>query len=128
MSTVKDEADDGPLDVHGEEGGAGEEALVEDESDQAQEDSFPTLNSGQSNGIEEEDDSIAASFEGFRGNGRQAQDSGSEDSVHIQATRPDLGRPSSADGSVSIPDDTPSVQVSSRLRDMIPVPDCTRAP
>ena len=127
MSTVKDEADDGPLDVHGE-GGAGEKPLVEDESDQAQEDGFPTLNPGQSNGIEEEDDSIAAGLEGFRGNGRQAQDSGSEKSVQIQATRPDLGRPSSADGSVSIPDDTPSVQVSSRLRDMMPVPDCPRAP
>lgn len=111
MSAAKDEAENGPLDVDSEEGDTGEKPLVEDESDQVQEEDIPTPRLGRINGIEEEDDSIATSLEGFRGNGGQTQDFGSEDSASIQATRPDLGRPSSADGSVSIPDDTPSVQV-----------------
>ena len=111
MSAVKDEAENGPLDVDSEEGDTGEKPLVEDENDQVQEDDIHTPRLGQPNGIEEEDDSIATSLEGFRGNGGQTQDFGSEDSASIQAIRPDPGRLSSADGSVSIPDDTPSAQV-----------------
>ena len=39
------------------------------------------------------------------------EESASDEQGSIQATCPELGRPSSADGSLSIPDDTPSVQV-----------------
>ena len=110
MSAAKDEAENGQLDFESEEGDTGEENLEEDENHQAEEDDVPPLRSRQLNGDEEGENTIANDT-GLRYNGEKGGKSASEVQGSMQATRLELGRPSSADGSLSIPDDTPSVQV-----------------
>ncbi len=110
MSAAKDEADNGPLDFESEEGDTGEKDLEEDGSDQVEEDDVPTPRLGQFNG-DEESESTAVNNNSLRHNGERIAESANKVQDSIQATRPELGRPSSADGSLSIPDDTPSVQV-----------------
>lgn len=110
MSAAKDEAENGQLDFESEEGDTGEKDLEEDENDRAEEDNIPTPRLGQLNG-DEESESTVVDNNGLRHNGEQMGELASEVQGSIQATRPELGRSSSADGSLSIPDDTPSVQV-----------------
>ena len=110
MSAAKDEAGNGQSGLESEEEDTGEKPLVEDESDLAQEDELPIPRLGQPNGAEEED-SLALDLDGFRDDRGRVQGFESPDSGSIQAPGPGPGRPSSADGSLSIPDDTPSVQV-----------------
>lgn len=110
MSAAKDEAEKGQLDFESEEGDTRENDLEEDENDQAEEDDVPTPRLGQLNG-DEESESTAVTNNSLRRNGEQMGELGSEIQGSLLATRPELGRPSSADGSLSIPDDTPSVQV-----------------
>lgn len=110
MSAAKDEAENGQLDSGSDEEDKREEGLVEDEADQAEENDVPTGRLGQLNG-DEKSKSTAVNNNSLRHNGEEMAELGSEEQGLIQATRPDLGRPSSADGSLSIPDDTPSIQV-----------------
>ena len=110
MSAAKDEAKNGQLDFESEEGDTGEKDLEEDENRQAEEDDILPLTSRQLNG-DEESENTAASDNSFRHNGEKRGELAGEMQGSMQATRPGLGRPSSADGSLSIPDDTPSVQV-----------------
>ena len=110
MSAVKDEAENGQLDFESEEGYTAKQGLEEDEDEQADEDDAPTPSLGQVNG-DEEGKSTSVNNNSLRHNGEQMEKLASEVQGSIQATRPELGRPSSADGSLSIPDDTPSVQV-----------------
>lgn len=110
MSAAKDEAENGRLDFESEEGDAGEKDLEEGENDQAEEDDVPPPRLGQLNG-DDESESTAVNNNSLRHNGEHMEELASDQQGSIQATRPELGRPSSADGSLSIPDDTPSVQV-----------------
>ena len=110
MSAAKDEAENGQLDFESEEGDTGEKDLEEDENHQAEEDDILPLRSRQPNG-DEESETTAANDNSLRHNGEKRGESAGGVHGSMQATRPGLGRPSSADGSLSIPDDTPSVQV-----------------
>ena len=110
MSAAKDEAEDGQFDSGSDGDDKREEDLGEDEGDQAEGNDVPTRRLGQLNG-DEKSKSTAVNNNSIRHNGEEMADLGSEEQGLIQATRPDLGRPSSADGSLSIPDDTPSIQV-----------------
>lgn len=87
MSAAKDEADDGPLEFSNEGNGGDETTLRHDENGQAQGDKPLTAKLSEPNGFEEE-----------------------EDFGSLQASSPVPERPSSADESLSIPDDTPSLQ------------------
>ena len=105
MSAVRDEADEGPEDItevrKGDEEINGENCAVE------------TVTAHDRNREEEADDEDDTSEEangntvqGFKRQQKRAQ----IDHSDATPTSPALGRPSSADGSISIPDDTPSVQ------------------
>ena len=87
MSAAKDEADDGPLELN-EGSSGGEKTLRDDENGQENEERPPTAKLSEPNGFEE-----------------------GEDFGPLQASSPVPERPSSADESLSIPDDTPSLQV-----------------
>ena len=110
MSAAKDEAENGQLDSGSEEEDKREGDLVEDEADQAAENDVQTRGLGHLNG-DEESKIAAVNSNSLRHNGEQMAEFGNEEQGSIQATRPELGRPSSADGSLSTPDDTPSIQV-----------------
>ena len=110
MSAAKDEAENGQLDSGSEEEDKREGDLVEDEADQAAENDVQTRGLGHLNG-DEESKIAAVNSNSLRHNGEQMAEFGNEEQDSIQATRPELGRPSSADGSLSTPDDTPSIQV-----------------
>ena len=100
MSAAKDEAEDGPLDLNHEDIRDGEKTSQDDENEQTQEEELLTPKLSNSNGFEEEDDSLASNKEVE-----------SEDFGPLQTSSPVPERPSSADESLSIPDDTPSLQV-----------------
>ena len=110
MSAAKQEAENGQLDSGSGEEDKKEEDLVEDKADQAEENDVQTRGLGQLNGVEKSK-STAVNNNSLRRNGEQMAELESEEQGSIQATRPELGRPSSADGSLSTPDDTPSIQV-----------------
>lgn len=99
MSAAKDEAEDGPLDLNHEDIRDGEKTSQDDENEQTQEEELLTPKLSNSNGFEEEDDSLASNKEVE-----------SEDFGPLQTSSPVPERPSSADESLSIPDDTPSLQ------------------
>ena len=98
MSAAKDEAEDGPLAFNSKANRNGEKKSQDDENEQTQEEELLTLT--KPTGLEEEDDSLASNHE-FE----------SEDFGPLQTSSPVPERPSSADESLSIPDDTPSLQV-----------------
>jgi hypothetical protein len=107
MSTAQDEAKDGP-DSNSEEDFKGEKRLRHPQSEVSQGTELPTPKVAEPNVVLREDDRSS----GFA---RRTQDVESEESGSLRAPRLSPGRPSSADGSLSIPDDTPSVQVSAIL-------------
>lgn len=100
MSAAKDEAEDGPLELKDDDHSTRKEAPQDNENEQTQEEELLTPKSSKPNGFEEEDDSLASNNELDR-----------EDFGPLQTSSPVLERPSSADESLSIPDDTPSLQV-----------------
>ena len=102
MSAAKDEAEDGPLNLENEDNGIGEKTSQNDENEQTQEEELLTPKLSKPNGFGEEDDSLASNNEVE-----------SEDFGPLQTSSPVPERPSSADESLSIPDDTPSLQVRS---------------
>ena len=104
MSAAKDEADDGPLELNNEGNSGGEKTLRDDENGQAQEEKPLTATLSEPNGVEE-----------------------GEDFGSLQASSPVPERPSSADESLSIPDDTPSLQVRLRHAQSRPYSDRLRA-
>lgn len=63
--------------------------------------------------LEEEEDSLSVNGHGPLDDDIHLDGQQSENNI-IRASTPEIGRPSSADGSLSIPDDTPSIQVSRR--------------
>lgn len=110
MSAAQDEADDGP-DASSDEGVQEDRSLQYHQSEVSQEDGLPMPKLANPNGLRE-DDSLAVGDDRSRGSGRGEQNVASEDLGSLRVSRLGPERPSSADGSLSIPDDTPSVQVS----------------
>lgn len=115
MSAAK-EAEDGPFDLNHEGNRDGEKTSQDDENEQTQEEELLTPRLSQPNGFVEEDDSRASNKEVE-----------SEDFGPLQTSSPAPERPSSADESLSIPDDTPSLQVRPTRVQGRPITDCCRA-
>lgn len=99
MSAAKDEAEDGPLVLNNKDNRIGAKRSQDDENEQTQEEELLTPKLSRPNGFEEEDDSLASNNEVE-----------SENFGPLQTSSPVPERPSSADESLSIPDDTPSLQ------------------
>lgn len=117
MSTAKDKAEDGPLELNNEDNIIGEKKSQDDETEQKQEGSLLTPKLSKPNGFEEEDDSLVSNNEVE-----------SEEFGPLQTSSPVPERPSSADESLSIPDDTPSLQVRFTRVEGTLYSDCPRAP
>lgn len=104
MSTVQDEAEVGRVQSTGDEGSEADRGPENDGNRPVG--GFPVRTLERSD--EEEDKSLIASNKNYRS--YEGHD------LYVQAdsslaSSPALGRPSSADDSLSIPDDTPSIQV-----------------
>ncbi|KAL9127796.1 MAG: hypothetical protein Q9175_007664, partial [Cornicularia normoerica] len=99
MSAAKDEAEDGPLDSNNAGNRDGEKTLQDAENEQTQEEELLTPKLSKPNGFEEEDDNLISNDKAE-----------SENFGPLQTSSPVPERPSSADESLSIPDDTPSLQ------------------
>lgn len=108
MSTVQDEAEVGRVLSTNEEESEADRGPENDENRAVG--GFPvrTLERHYEEEEEEQDKSLNATGTSLRSYERHDRDM-QEDSS--SASSPALGRPSSADGSLSIPDDTPSIQV-----------------
>ena len=117
MSAAKDEAEDGPIEFHDEDRRHDKNWSQDDENEQTQEEELLTPNLDKPNGLGEEDDSLASN-----------RDKESEDFGPLQTSSPVPERPSSADGSLSIPDDSPSLQVRPMQIEGRPHADGSRAP
>ena len=100
MSAATDEAEDGPLEFNDAENGVTQGTSQYDEDEQTQEEELHTPKLTRQNRVEEEDDSLVDN-----------NDVESEEFGSLQDSSPVPERPSSADGSFSIPDDSPSLQV-----------------
>lgn len=100
MSAATDEAEDGPLAFHNAGDGTTEKTSQYDGNEQTQEEELHTPKLSRHIRVEEEDDSVASN-----------KDVESEEFGPLQSSSPVPERPSSADGSLSIPDDSPSLQV-----------------
>ena len=119
MSTVQDEADAGPIDLksevesdsssNGANSGQDGELFDPDPSSRIVE----ILQEARQDKSEEED--LRSNDGVFQGYGRFNQDEAPRDDIRATSPNPTQGQPSSADGSLSTPDDTPSVQVSSHI-------------
>ena len=103
MSAAIDEAEDGPLEFNNADNGTTEDTSQYDGNDQTQEEKLRTPKLSRQNRVEEENDSLASN-----------NDVESEEFGPLQTSSPVPERPSSADGSFSIPDDSPSLQVRPR--------------
>lgn len=115
MSAAKDEAEDGPLVLNKEDHEIGEKTPQNDENEQTQEEELLTPKLSKPNGFED-DDSLTSNNE-----------VDGEDFGPLQTSSPVPERPSSADESLSIPDDTPSLQVRPMRVQGGPCSDCPRA-
>ena len=116
MSTAKDAAEDGPLELDNEDNRQDEKTLQDDENEQTQEEELHTPKLSKPTGRDEEDESLASN-----------NDTESEGFGPLQTSSPIPERPSSADGSLSIPDDTLSLQVRAMHVQGRPYSDCPRA-
>lgn len=103
MSTVQDEAEVGRVQSTGDEGSEADRVPENDGNRPVG--GFPVRTLERSN---EEDKSLNASSKSHRS--YEGHDLNMQEDSSL-ASSPALGRPSSADGSLSIPDDTPSIQV-----------------
>ena len=109
MTAARNEADQGHLIASSEDESALEKPVISGGREEAQKYDVSTPSLGKPNRLVEEDDSLAVHKKACRRDGKWVQGSDSGDSGSVQAPRHDYNRPSSADGSISIPDDPPSV-------------------
>ena len=100
MSAATDEAEDGPLEWNNGDNENQGEKSQDDENEQTQEEELLAPKLSRPTGFEEENDSSVSS-----------NDVESKDLGPLQTSSPVPERPSSADDSLSIPDDSPSLQV-----------------
>lgn len=108
MSTVRDEAADGPLKSSSGEEEKGKAPYGDDESKQAPGENRFAPGLAEPYGVETLDRPVTDNPTV----GNYDSSPGGLDSEGFGAVNPGPGRPSSADGSLSTPDDTPSLQVS----------------
>lgn len=109
MSTVQDEAEVGRVQSTSDERIEADRGLENDESRSVGEFPVQTLERPDEEEEEEKKDKrLNAAGSSLRRYARHDRDTQEDSSL---ASSPVLGRPSSADGSLSIPDDTPSIQV-----------------
>lgn len=106
MSTVQDEAEAGRVQVTSEEGREADRGHENDEDRLVG--GLPVRTVETPYEEEEEDKSLNAASTSLQSYERHDLDMQEHSSL---ASSPALGRPSSADGSLSIPDDMPSIQV-----------------
>ena len=114
MSTVKDEANDGP-DLSTEDDGEKENHLSAHVNDQLPKDKTSPLGVGRLNGVEE-GDHVSGNHTFSQQSTKDITDLNEEELSSVETSGVDQGRPPSADGSLSVPDDTPSLQVSNILQ------------
>lgn len=110
MSTVQDEAEVGRVQSTNDEESEADRGPENDENRTVGGNPVRTLRrpyEEEKGEEEEEDKSLNAAGTSFRSHERHDLDMQEDSSL---ASSPALGRPSSADGSLSIPDDTPSIQ------------------
>ena len=100
MSAATDEAEDGPLEFNNADDEITEDTSQYDDNEQTQEEELQTPKLSRQKRVEEEDDSLASN-----------NDVEGEEFGPLQTSSPVPERTSSADGSLSIPDDSPSLQV-----------------
>lgn len=100
MSAATDEAEDGPLEWNNGDNRNQGEKSQDDENEQTQEEELLTPKLSKPTGFAKEEDSSVSN-----------NDVESEDFGPLQTSSPVPERPSSADDSLSIPDDSPSLQV-----------------
>lgn len=117
MSAAIDEAEDGPLEWNNGDNENQGEKLQDDENEQTQEEELLTPKLSKPAAFGEEDDSSVSN-----------NDIESDDFGPLQTSSPVPERPSSADGSLSIPDDSPSLQVRPMRTQGRPYPDRPRVP
>lgn len=125
MSAAQDEADDGP-DLSSDEDLPVENSLKHKQNELSLGNELSTPKLAKSNGVRD-DDSLAVDNDHTYGFSRGAQEVESEESGSLRAFHLGPGRPSSADGSLSIPDDTPSAQVSISLTEAVALSNILRA-
>lgn len=106
MSTVQDEAEVGRVQSASDEGSEADRGPENDENGPLG--GFPVRTLERPYEEEEDTTSLIATRTSLRSYERHDLDMQEDSSL---ASSPALGRPSSADGSLSIPDDTPSIQV-----------------
>lgn len=99
MSAATDEAEDGPLEWNNGDNRNQGEKSQDDENEQTQEEELLTPKLSKPTGFAKEEDSSVSN------------DVESEDFGPLQTSSPVPERPSSADDSLSMPDDSPSLQV-----------------
>lgn len=107
MSAVQNEADDGPESFSNDGEIQEENILVDGKQGSTETPPLPTQDERDEDGEEDSFAEISTSFKGYSRQTQNPRDEGSESSPLIPLA---LERPSSADESVSIPNDTPSVQ------------------
>ena len=100
MSAATDEAEDGPLEFSNADNGTTEEKSQFAEDEQTQEEELQTPKLSRQDRVKEEDDCLASN-----------NDVESEEFGPVQSSSLVPERPSSAAGFLSIPDDSPSLQV-----------------
>ena len=114
MSVAKDEADDGQ-DLSSDDDGQAGSPFRPNERGESKDDDIPTPTVSNANGyrlpIATLDDNVD-----LESSAEELQDQESELASQAGPSLLERERPSSADGSLSIPDDTPSLQVGNALR------------
>ena len=115
MSSAHEEADDGPVYEDSEEGSQNNVDVQDFKDGSGNEHFLPRLQQAQhprGPAREEEEGDMSIGDHTPSKNGIHTGDERLRGSIVSRASTPEIGRPSSADGSFSIPDDTPSIQVS----------------
>ena len=115
MSSAQDEADDGPIHDDSEEESRNDNLVLDIADIPSHGRKDLTAGSHEAKNeveVEEDKESVTASSDHTPlKNGTHLSDQGTSIPPVSRDSTPEIGRPSSADGSLSIPDDTPSVQV-----------------
>lgn len=111
MSTAKDEAEEGP-DSSGEDGSEEHASSASVADGHSQEVDIHSPETAKANGVRAH---LAAGQEPTQESDNETPNANERKSRPQQGANQDFKRPSSADGSLSIPDDTPSAQVGTSL-------------
>ena len=112
MSSAHEEAEDGPVYDDSEEESQNNVDLQNSKDGSSHERITPRPLQPGGPAEKEEEDNMSIRDHTFSKNGIHMSDEQLMGPIVSRESTPEIGRPSSADGSLSIPDDTPSIQVS----------------